>query len=250
MVFPIGDDHIKGRFKPIVSYSLIVLNVRCFVRQNTDPTPQLYVAEFGCIPTEISRGIDLHTLFSSMFLHGGFMHLLGNMMFLWVFADNIESVLDYGTFLLFYLFGDLAASTARIMLNADSPAPCVGASGAIAAVMGAYMVMFPRSRILMLFVLNFSRFHVPALAFLGFWILRQLLSGIGALLFFGGGGTDGGGVAYWAHISGFLLRPAAVRAQEANGPEWPIREWSSSKKRNRPSPSAPPHLRRSPGSRW
>ena len=232
MVFPIGDDQIKGGYKPVVSYMLIVINVLCYAWQNTDPTGGLYVEEYGCIPAEISRGMDLHTLFSSMFMHGGFMHLLGNMMFLWVFADNIEAVVGNVKFLLFYLLGGLAASAAQILLNVDSTAPCVGASGAIAAVMGAYMVMYPKSRIRMLFLLNFSRFYIPALAFLGFWILQQLLSGIGALPFFGGGGVDGGGVAYWAHIggfaaglvSGFLFRPAALRAQEGPGPEWPIWE--------------------------
>ena len=232
MVFPIGDDQIKGGYKPVVSYMLVVLNVLCFAWQSTDPTGRLYVEEYGCIPAEISRGMDLHTLFSGMFMHGGFLHLLGNMLFLWVFADNIEAVVGNVKFLLFYLLGGLAASAAQILLNVDSTAPCVGASGAIAAVMGAYMVMYPKSRIRMLFLLNFSRFYIPALAFLGFWILQQLLSGIGALPFFGGGGVDSGGVAYWAHIggfaaglaSGFFFRPAALRAQEAPGPEWPIWE--------------------------
>jgi membrane associated rhomboid family serine protease len=235
MVFPIGDDRIKGGYKPIVSYSLIVLNVLCYIWQNTDPSGQFYVAEFGCIPAEIIRGVDLYTLFSSMFMHGGFLHLLGNVMFLWVFADNIEAVVGNGRFLVFYLVGGLAAGAVQILLNVGSTVPCVGASGAIAAVMGAYLVMYPKSRIMMLFVLNFSRFHIPALAFLGFWILQQLLSGIGALPFFGGNGVDGGGVAYWAHIGGFasgliggfFLKPAALRAQEAPGPEWPIWERST-----------------------
>ncbi len=232
MVLPIGDDRINGRYKPIVSYTLIVCNVLCFIWQNSDPSGQLFVAEFGCVPAEVSRGQGLHTLFSGMFMHGGFMHLLGNMIFLWVFGDNIEAVIGNVKFLLFYLFGGLMASAAQILLNVYSPVPCVGASGAIAAVMGAYMVMYPKSRILMLFVLNFSRFHIPALAFLGFWSAQQLLSGIGALPFFGGNGVDGGGVAYWAHIGGFVagiacgffFRPVALRAQEAPGPEWPIWE--------------------------
>lgn len=232
MVFPVGDDQIKGGYKPVVSYSLIVLNVLCYIWQSTDPTGQLYVTEFGCIPAEITRGQDLHTLFSGMFMHGGFMHLLGNMIFLWVFGDNIEAVIGNVRFLLFYLFGGLMAGAAQILLNVDSPIPCVGASGAIAAVMGAYMVMYPKSRIRMLFVLNLSRFHIPALAFLGFWIAQQLLSGIGALPYFGGNGVDGGGVAYWAHIGGFVagigcgffFRPSALKAQEGPGPEWPIWE--------------------------
>lgn len=221
MLFPIGDDQLKGSHKPIVSYSLIATNVLCYFLQNTDPTGSLYVVDFGSIPAEISHGVDIHNLLTSMFMHGGFMHLLGNMMFLWVFADNIESVIGSAKFLLFYLLGGLVASFAQVALAMDSQVPCVGASGAIAAVMGAYLVMFPKSRIKMLFVVTFSSFYIPALAFLGFWILQQVLSGMGALQMFGGGGADGGGVAYWAHIGGFvaglaggfLFRPSAQLAQ-------------------------------------
>jgi membrane associated rhomboid family serine protease len=221
MIFPIGDDQLKGGHRPIVSYSLIAFNVIGYFLQNTDPSGQLYVQQYGCIPAEITHGIDLFTLFTSMFMHGGFMHLLGNMMFLWVFADNIEGAIGHLKFLVFYLIGGLAASATHIGLAMNSSVPCVGASGAIAAVMGAYLVMYPRSRILMLFLLTFGRFHIPALAFLGFWILQQVVSGMGALQVAGGPGVDGGGVAFWAHIGGFaaglvggiIFRSEAQRAQ-------------------------------------
>jgi membrane associated rhomboid family serine protease len=232
MIFPIGDDQLKGGHRPIVSYSLIAFNVIGYFLQNTDPSGQLYVQQYGCIPAEISHGVDLFTLFTGMFMHGGFMHLLGNMMFMWVFADNIEGAIGHVKFLLFYLLGGLAASATHIALAMNSTVPCVGASGAIAAVMGAYLVMYPRSRIQMIFLLTFSRFYIPALAFLGFWILQQVVSGMGALAMAGGPGIDGGGVAFWAHIGGFgaglvggfLFKPVALRAQEAPGPQWPIWE--------------------------
>jgi membrane associated rhomboid family serine protease len=230
MLFPIGDDQLKGGYKPIVSYSLIALNVLCYFAQNTDPTGSLYVQDFGSIPQEISHGVDLYTLITSMFMHGGFMHLLGNMLFLWIFGDNIEAAVGNLKFAAFYLLGGLAASAAQVMISPESTVPCVGASGAIAAVMGAYLVMYPKSRIQMLFVITFSRFYIPAIAFLGMWIVQQVMSGMGALPMFSGGGQDGGGVAYWAHIGGFVLglgagflfRPAAQRAQamEAQAPVW------------------------------
>lgn len=230
MLFPIGDDQISGGHKPIVSYSLIVLNVVFYFLQTMDPTGNLFVMEYGSIPVEISRGIDLHTLLTSMFMHGGFMHLLGNMVFLWVFGDNIEAVIGSIKFLTFYLLGGLTASAAQILIDPSSPIPCVGASGAIAAVMGAYLVMYPKSKIKMLFVITFSVFHIPALAFLGFWILQQVVSGMGALEFLGGGGADAGGVAFWAHIGGFvaglaagtLFRPFAAKHAERGPAVQPV----------------------------
>ncbi len=206
MLFPIGDDQVKGGFRPIVSYSFIALNVIAFLLQTTDPTQQLYVMEFGSIPYEISRGIDVYTLITSMFMHGGFMHILGNMLFLWVFGDNIESTIGSVKFAMFYIMGGIAASALHIVLAPESMVPCVGASGAIAAVMGAYLVMYPKSKIKMLFVMTMSTFRIGALYFLGFWIAQQLFSGIGALNLGGGErATDGGGVAYWAHIGGFIF---------------------------------------------
>jgi len=199
MIFPIGDDKLTGIHKPIVSYTLIALNVLFFIAQSL--APNQLIPELAAVPSEILAGEKLHTLFTSMFMHGGFMHILGNMLFLWIFGDNIESVIGSIKFALFYIAGGLFATFAHILLDPSSYTPMVGASGAIAAVMGAYIIMFPKSQIKLLFLLNMSTFKIGAVYFLGFWIAQQVLSGIGAL---GMLGQNQGGVAYWAHIGGFI----------------------------------------------
>ena len=152
MLFPIGDDQVKGGYFPLFSYSFIALNIIIYYLQTTTASG-LY--EYAAVPVEIVQGQDLHTLITSMFLHGGLMHIIGNMLFLWVFADNIEATIGNFRFLIFYILGGLAAHAAHIYFNLDSNIPTVGASGAISAVMGAYLVMFPTSR-----VQNaFYRFH-------------------------------------------------------------------------------------------
>ena len=149
MIFPIGDEKVHGGHKPVVTYLLLGLNILVFLYQVSMPAglQQAFVNEHGVIPVEIANGKDLITLLTNMFLHGGWMHLIGNMLFLWVFADNIEAVIGKFWFLLFYLGGGLAASAAHILFNMDSSVPAVGASGAISAVLGAYLVMFPASKI-------------------------------------------------------------------------------------------------------
>lgn len=139
-----------------------------------------------------------------MFMHGGWMHLIGNMVFLWVFGDNIEAVLGHAGYLIFYLAGGLAASAAHIFFNINSSIPSLGASGAIAAVLGAYVVMFPRSRVRMLVLLGFRGFvtRVSALIFLGVWFITQFLSGVASL---GPATAETSGVAFWAHIGGFVF---------------------------------------------
>lgn len=204
MIFPIGDDNIEGGHKPLIAYGLIAVNVAIFIFQITLSMEQieLFLTDFGVIPEEISRGDDLFTLMTSMFLHGGLMHLAGNMLFLWIFADNIEAIVGSGMFLLFYVFGGLFASAVHIFIDMDSTLPTVGASGAISAVMGAYLIMFSKSRIKMIFILFFRRpFFIPAIVFLGLWFGQQLLSGMGTM----GAETadEAGGVAWWAHIGGF-----------------------------------------------
>ena len=136
MIFPIGDDQVKGGYFPIFSYGFIVLNIVIFVYEAMLPAPQLtaFIDQFGSIPFEIVRGDDLHTLATSMFLHGDIMHLVGNMLFLWVFADNIEATIGSPRFLLFYAIGGLAAVAGHIYFNMDSMVPMVGASGAISAI--------------------------------------------------------------------------------------------------------------------
>ncbi len=229
MIFPIGDDQVQGGAKPIFAYSFIVLNIVIFLFQSTQPNA--LICEFGAIPNEIIQGQDIFTLFTSMFMHGGWMHLIGNMMFLWVFADNIEATVGNIPFLLFYIMGGLAAHGAHIFFNSggfvDCCEPCasvngikcvgegmkaclgsiptVGASGAIAAVLGAYLVMFPYSKIKIWVMMVFSSFTIPAIFFLGFWIVQQLFSGVTSL-----NPTEGsGGVAWWAHIGGFFFGLAA-----------------------------------------
>lgn len=204
MFFPIGDNNIVRGHKPLVTYLLILVNVAVFLFEVTLPSnfQAAFMYDFGSIPAEINHGVDLNTLFTCMFLHGGWMHLIGNMLFLWVFADNIEATIGSFRFLLFYLAGGIIASLTHSVLSGDSQTPCVGASGAIAATLGAYLVMFPGSRVRVLFLLMLTSFRVPAIFFLGFWILQQFLSGIGS---FGAPTSDTSGIAYWAHIGGFVF---------------------------------------------
>ncbi|MEM9992451.1 MAG: rhomboid family intramembrane serine protease, partial [Bacteroidota bacterium] len=154
----------------------------------------------GAVPAHITKGQNYETLFSSMFLHASWGHLLGNMLFLWIFADNIEATIGNIRFLLFYFLGGLAAHAGHIYFNMDSTIVSVGASGAISAVMGAYLVMFPASRIKMLFLLFI--FRIPAFVFLGFWAFQQY---IGLEQLHAGGQVNTGGVAWWAHIGGFIF---------------------------------------------
>ncbi len=214
MIFPIGDDQVKGGSYPAVSYSFIIINVVVFILQlNND----MFTYGYSAIPFEIMNNVDLVdpvqnvpqapgpfpiyiTLLSSMFMHGGWMHLIGNMVFLWVFGDNIESTIGSVKFAIFYILGGLAASAGHIGFNLGSVIPSLGASGAIAAVMGAYLVMFPKSRIKMLILVFFRTFKIPAFVFLGFWILQQLYSGVGTIM-----SSNATGVAWWAHIGGFAF---------------------------------------------
>jgi len=197
MIFPIGDDQVKGGYFPLFSYTFIVFNILGFWYQLQ--SPNLLLGPYAAIPAEISQGEQLHTLLTSMFMHGGFGHILGNMLFLWVFADNIEATIGNFRFLLFYLLGGLAAHAAHIFLNPASTIPTVGASGAISAVMGAYLIMFPSSRVKLWFF--FLIFRVPAFLFLGVWIWMQWSSGWAALQ----ATQQSGGTAWWAHIGGFAF---------------------------------------------
>jgi membrane associated rhomboid family serine protease len=202
MIFPIGDDQVKRGCFPYLSYGFIAINVAAFVyKMSLNPEQQdaldLY---FGSIPSEITRGQDLFTLATSMFMHGDWWHLIGNMLFLWVFADNIEATVGHIRFLLFYAIGGLAAVAGHIYFNWNSDVPMVGASGAISAVMGAYLVMFPTSRIKMLFLV--FPFRITAWIFLGLWIVQQWTYGTSSIASETG---VGGGVAWWAHIGGFAF---------------------------------------------
>ncbi|MEO1626993.1 MAG: rhomboid family intramembrane serine protease [Bacteroidota bacterium] len=223
MIFPVGDEQIEGGAKPIFSYSFIAVNILVYLFQVS--VPGGLICEFGVIPNDILNGEGYVTLLTSMFMHGGWMHLIGNMLFLWVFADNIEATVGNFNFVIFYLLGGLAASAIHIYFNTgfdivnccepcqvsglrcgqgDRPCPgmipSIGASGALSAVMGAYMVMFPRSKVKVLVVYLFSTFRMAAIWFLGLWIGQQLIAGFAAL---GPETAATDGVAWWAHIGGF-----------------------------------------------
>lgn len=200
MIFPIGDDQVKGGYRPVFSYGLIALNVAVFLVEAQMPETRQasFVHLFGSVPAEITQGKSLFTLLTSMFLHGDWLHLLSNMLFLWVFADNIEATVGNLRFFLFYLLGGLIAAGTHIWFNWDSAVPMIGASGAISAVMGAYLVMYPKSRIKLLFLI--FPFHISAWAFLGIWIFQQWTYGTAEL-----SEGLGHGVAWWAHIGGFVF---------------------------------------------
>jgi len=204
MFFPIGDDQVQGGSKPLFSYTLILINVLVFGYEImlTPDQSEMMVTTYGAIPQEIIQGQDMYTLLSCMFLHGGWMHLIGNMLFLWVFADNIEAVVGTFNFMIFYIIGGVAASAIHIFFNPYSEVPMVGASGAISAVMGAYLIMFPSSRIKVLILIFFTTAYVPALFFLGIWIVQQLVAGVGSL---NPTTAESAGVAWWAHIGGFIF---------------------------------------------
>jgi len=216
-MIPLRDYRPSGSF-PIVTVSLIVINAIVFVYQlllESKPVPfysvsygDLFIYRWGAVPREIMHGVDLQpyipvpiwlTLITSMFLHGGFLHIAGNMLYLWIFGDNVEDAMGHLRFLLFYLLSGIAAALAQVMTNPDSAIPMVGASGAIAGVLGAYLLLYPYGRVLtLMFFFYFVRMvEVPAIVLLGLWFFLQLAN---ASL----GQLAGGGVAWFAHIGGFL----------------------------------------------
>jgi membrane associated rhomboid family serine protease len=193
-VFPIADDNIRGAPPPIITWALVVLNVLVFLYQLTLSQAALrnFFYTFGAVPVLILQGEQLYSLITSMFLHGGWLHIIGNMVFLYVFGDNVETVMGKLGYLVFYLVGGLAASATFIVLHPDTMIPSLGASGALAAVLGAYIVMFPRSQVRALVFLGFfvTVTRITAFVFLGLWFVLQLFQGIGAL-----GAEQTGGVA-------------------------------------------------------
>ena len=199
MLLPYGDTDIPGAPTPIVTYLLIAVNLAAFAYQAALPQPELeaLVYAYGFVPAE---GFDRSATLTSMFLHGGFAHVGGNMLFLWLFGDNIEQTVGRARYAAFHLAGGIVAAVAHYLANPASTIPAIGASGAIAAVMGAYIVCFPKSQIRMLWL--FFPFRISAFLFLGVWIAQQLLSGTASL---GVPTEDTAGVAWWAHIGGFAF---------------------------------------------
>lgn len=216
-MFPIGDERVQGGPPAIVTYGLIALNVLAFfveLSQPSDGALQSFIQAWGVVPREYSAARDLpptiplpfwSTLLTSMFLHGGWMHLGGNMLYLWIFGDNLEKVMGAARYLIFYLACGLAASFAHIVFGPGSTVPAVGASGAISGVLAGYLVLFPRNQVRVLTRGGIA--HVPAIVVLGFWIFIQFINGIGALT----ATTETGGVAYMAHIGGFVAGLVLVK---------------------------------------
>lgn len=204
-MLPLRDEYPSLRV-PFVNYFLIALNVLVFVAQTlVGQSNPLLVYQFALIPAQVTHQFDLYALahfLTSMFMHGGLAHIGGNMLYLWIFGDNIEDAMGHGRYLFFYLLGGFLASTAHVLSNPNSVIPTVGASGAIAAVLGAYLVLFPSARVLTLvsFGLFIRTMMVPAVIVLGLWFILQLFQGVLTL-----GGPDVGGVAFWAHIGGFVV---------------------------------------------
>lgn len=201
-MFPIGDDNHGARGIPLVTVVLVVLNVLVYLYEASLNMEGLqeFILTYGAIPAEIERGQDVYTLVTSMFVHGGFAHIFGNMLFLWIFGDNIEQRFGSVLFLVFYLATGLAASGAHILTNPSGTIPSVGASGAISGVMGAYVLYYPLNRV-RVFVWYWGILYVPAFIFLGIWFLTQFINGLAALQV---QTVQSSGVAFWAHIGGFV----------------------------------------------
>lgn len=230
MLLPIGDDNSDRIRTPFINYFLIALNILVFVFLQAGGADLVFTYAFSTVPAEIITGKDIITqnqvlidaytgrefelpglqptpvpvyltLITSMFMHGGWAHLAGNMLFLWIFGDNIEDRIGHTRYLIFYLLCGVIASLSHVfstlMLHQNSLVPSLGASGAISGVLGAYLLLFPTRRVHAFFFL--FRISIPAVLALGFWIVFQVISGLGML-----GGEEGGGVAYAAHIGGFI----------------------------------------------
>ncbi len=232
MLFPIGDDNSDRRTTPYVNYLLIAINILVFVFLQGMGENTRFTYAYSTVPEEILTGKDIVTqdrvardpvsgdrftvpglqptpipvvltLLTSMFMHGGFAHILGNMLFLWVFGDNVEDATGHGRYLLFYLVCGILASLSQVYATAafggDTLVPSLGASGAISGVLAGYLLLFPRKRVYIMFLFRFVQ-AVPAIVAIGLWFLFQLISGLGML----GQGSQGGGVAYAAHVGGFI----------------------------------------------
>jgi len=197
-MLPIGDDNSSRRTVPLVTYALIVLNVLFFLVELDGG--DAFIMKWAFVPSRFLADPvgDFPTLFTSMFMHAGLLHLGSNMLYLWIFGDNVEDRFGHAKFIIFYLLCGLGATFAQLAFSLGSNIPNLGASGAIAGVLGAYLVMFPKGRVQVLM----GRGVIPmsALIVIGLWFVLQLFSGIGSLA----ATTDTGGVAYMAHIGGFV----------------------------------------------
>ena len=201
-MFPIRDHNPSGR-TPFVTYVLIAANIAIFLAYwfglQSEQALNEFFYRYGIVPQFVMSGYNLPSLITHMFLHGGWMHLAGNMLFLWIFGDNLEDLMGPVKFLGFYILAGFAAAGLQIAADPSSQVPMVGASGAIAGVLGGYLLMFPRARVdvVIILVIIFKVFPIPAWIMLGLWFGLQVVSGVVTP-------SDGGGVAYWAHAGGFV----------------------------------------------
>lgn len=251
-MFPIRDDN-PTILTPYATIAIMIANVLVwFVVQGAGSEPGLSASfcHLALIPADLlglapagttvgispatvctfGAGSSWHTLFSSMFMHGGWLHIIGNLWFLWIFGNNVEDAMGHWRFVVFYLLCGLAAAFAQVASNPESVVPMVGASGAIGGVMGAYILLYPRVQVHLLIILGFfaTTVAVPAVFMLGYWFLLQLISGVGSL------GAKGGGVAFWAHAGGFaagalliyLFRDPAMLARH------PFHGWRPSRSKS------------------
>ena len=220
-MLPLKDD-LPSRAAPVMTVSIVTMNVLVFLYQlslqlgislevdnppHAVETAQAFVLEFGLVPCRLTnlcaypadQPSPLFTVFSSMFLHGGFLHVLGNMLYLWIFGKSVEDTLSHTRFTVFYLLSGVVAAGAQVMANPGSEVPVIGASGAVSGVLGAYLILFPNARILTLVIFGFfwRLLGIPAVLILGFWIVLQILNGLSS-------SAEAGGVAWYAHIGGFF----------------------------------------------
>ena len=217
MFIPLKDLNPR-RTLPIVNTLLIIANLVVFFYELTLPLSRenAMMLTFGAVPARFPSFLGGHTSFelaflpllTSMFLHAGFLHIIGNMLFLWVFGDNVEDFFGHIQYLFFYLVCGVGAGLVHVLFNLSSPIPALGASGAISGVMGAYLILYPRARVLTLVFIFLI--PLPAVLLLGWWFLMQFLEGVNTL-----GMTPSGGVALWAHIGGFIL--GMLIAKSASG---------------------------------
>jgi membrane associated rhomboid family serine protease len=227
-MFPIRDDN-PHFLTPYVTYAIVGINVAAWLLVQglgTEPALSRSVCELGLVPGELLQSVAAGTsvpigpntacvvtetpswlsAVTHMFLHGSWMHIIGNMWFLWIFGNNVEDSMGHARFAVFYLLCGLAAAALQILSNSESAIPMVGASGAIGGVMGAYVLLYPRVNVHMLVILGFyvTTFAIPAIWMLGYWFLVQVIGGLGSI------GARGGGVAFWAHVGGFVAGAALV----------------------------------------
>ena len=220
-MFPLRDSE-RSQGTPFVTVTLILANLLAFFYEISldDYSLNHFLAQWGTVP----RSFEAVDVFASMFLHGGWMHVLGNVWFLWIFGDNVEDILGHAKFLLFYLLCGVAGGLAHVFFNPDSAVPAIGASGAISGVMGAYLLSFPNARVhTLLFLFVFvTTMEVRAIFMIGYWFLVQLFSGFGNLA---ASGAQQGGTAWFAHIGGFLAGMILIRLLPTR-PNWRIRQES------------------------